>query len=116
MGVEILLRCDTTWKSHVLVPKTLSTRPTFLKSHANNSFGQTVDPLKAPDTPEDFTLFFEKGLPVKLISQGKTITDSVGLFLETNAIARRHGVGRIDIVENRFSKSFLPVLLNLITR
>jgi argininosuccinate synthase len=60
--------------------------------------------LKAPDTPEDFTLFFEKGLPVKLVSGSKTVTDSVELFLEVNAIARRHGVGRIDIVENRFSK------------
>ncbi|KAF7928493.1 uncharacterized protein EAE98_005549 [Botrytis deweyae] len=62
----------------------------------------TVDPLKAPDQPEDFTLVFEKGLPKKLITNGKTITDSVELFLESNAIARRHGVGRIDIVENRF--------------
>ncbi|RDW92621.1 argininosuccinate synthetase C-terminal-containing protein [Coleophoma crateriformis] len=62
----------------------------------------TVDPMEAPDTPEDFTLVFEKGLPKKLISKGKTITDSVELFLEANAIARRNGVGRIDIVENRF--------------
>ncbi|KAG9234709.1 argininosuccinate synthase-like protein [Amylocarpus encephaloides] len=63
----------------------------------------TVDPLKAPEKPEDFTIVFEKGLPVKLISaSGKTFTDSVELFLEANAIARRHGVGRIDIVENRF--------------
>jgi argininosuccinate synthase len=63
----------------------------------------TVDPLKAPDTPEDFTLVFEKGLPNKLVTaKGKTITDAVELFLEANAIARRHGVGRIDIVENRF--------------
>lgn len=63
----------------------------------------TVDPLKAPDKPEDFTLIFEKGLPKKLITaDGKTITDSVELFLESNAIARRHGVGRVDIVENRF--------------
>ncbi|KAE9984122.1 argininosuccinate synthetase [Venturia inaequalis] len=62
----------------------------------------TVDPMKAPDTPEDFTLFFEKGLPVKLESNGKSFTDSVELFLEANAIARRNGVGRIDIVENRF--------------
>jgi argininosuccinate synthase len=63
----------------------------------------TVDPLKAPNTPEDFTLFFEKGLPVKLVtSKGESITDPVKLFLEANAIARRHGVGRIDIVENRF--------------
>lgn len=66
----------------------------------------TVDPTKAPDTPEDFTLVFEKGLPIKLIysekGNQKTVTESVDLFLTTNAIARRHGVGRIDIVENRF--------------
>ncbi|KAH6678587.1 argininosuccinate synthase-like protein [Halenospora varia] len=62
----------------------------------------TVDPLEAPDKPEDFTLIFEKGLPKKLITNGKTITDSVELFLEANAIARRNGVGRVDIVENRF--------------
>ena len=62
----------------------------------------TVDPLEAPDKPEDFTLVFKKGLPVKLITQGKEITDAVELFLTANAIARRHGVGRIDIVENRF--------------
>lgn len=62
----------------------------------------TVDPMKAPDTPEDFTLVFEKGLPKKLFSGSKTFTDPVELFLEANAIARRNGVGRIDIVENRF--------------
>jgi argininosuccinate synthase len=62
----------------------------------------TQDPLSAPDQPEDFTLTFEKGVPVKLeYTQGgqkKTATDSVELFLTANAIARRHGVGRIDIV------------------
>jgi len=66
----------------------------------------TVDPMKAPDTPEDFTLHFEKGLPVKLeyTEKGakKTVTEAVELFLTANAIARRNGVGRIDIVENRF--------------
>jgi argininosuccinate synthase len=66
----------------------------------------TVDPLTAPDQPEDFTVSFEKGVPVKLEytekGQKKTVTDSVELFLTANAIARRNGVGRIDIVENRF--------------
>jgi argininosuccinate synthase len=63
----------------------------------------TVDPLKAPDKPEDFTLYFEKGIPTKLVqADGKTVTDPVELFLATNTIARRNGVGRIDIVENRF--------------
>ncbi|KAK7687400.1 argininosuccinate synthetase [Cerrena zonata] len=63
----------------------------------------TVDPTDAPNTPEDFSVVFEQGLPVKLVlAGGKTITDPVDLFLEANALARRHGVGRIDIVENRF--------------
>ncbi|KAF2093091.1 argininosuccinate synthase [Rhizodiscina lignyota] len=66
----------------------------------------TVDPTKAPDEPEDFTLFFEKGWPTRLEyaekGQKKSVTDPVELFLTANAIARRHGVGRIDIVENRF--------------
>lgn len=66
----------------------------------------TVDPTKAPETPEDFTLFFEKGLPKKLVYtvNGKQteVTDAVELFLTANTIARKHGVGRIDIVENRF--------------
>lgn len=62
----------------------------------------TVNPLDAPDKPEDFTVVFEKGIPTELITNGKTVTGSLELFLESNAIARRHGVGRIDIVENRF--------------
>ncbi|KAI9812624.1 MAG: argininosuccinate synthetase [Pycnora praestabilis] len=66
----------------------------------------TSDPLDSPKEPEDFTLSFEKGIPTKLeyTDKGgkKTVTDSVGLFLTVNAMARKHGVGRIDIVENRF--------------
>lgn len=62
----------------------------------------TVDPEDAPEKPEDFTLHFEKGLPVKLVTGGKTVTEPLELFLTANTIARNHGVGRIDIVENRF--------------
>ncbi|ODQ58460.1 hypothetical protein WICANDRAFT_80598 [Wickerhamomyces anomalus NRRL Y-366-8] len=66
----------------------------------------TVDPLDAPNTPEDFTVFFEKGKPVKLTytEEGKetSVVDPVELFLVANKLARRNGVGRIDIVENRF--------------
>ena len=62
----------------------------------------TIDPRKSPDEPEDFTVFFEKGIPTKLefTEKGskKTVTDSVELFLEANEIGKRHGVGRIDIV------------------
>lgn len=63
----------------------------------------TIDPQNAPETPEEFTIHFEKGLPVKLeYDTNKSVTDPLDLFLTANAIARRHGVGRIDIVENRF--------------
>lgn len=66
----------------------------------------TVDPTDAPDTPEDFTVEFTKGIPTKITytEGGKTatVTESVDLFLTANKIARRNGVGRIDIVENRF--------------
>ena len=66
----------------------------------------TQDPQKAPDTPEDFVVSFEKGIPVKLsyteTGKSKIVTDPLELFLAANAIARRHGVGRVDIVENRF--------------
>ncbi|TID29881.1 hypothetical protein CANINC_001520 [Pichia inconspicua] len=62
----------------------------------------TVDPLDAPETPEEFAVEFTKGKPSKLITNGKEITEPLEIFLEANAIARRNGVGRIDIVENRF--------------
>ena len=62
----------------------------------------TVDPLKAPDAPTDFTLEFTKGAPTKLEyienAKKKTITNAVDLFLAVNAIAKANGVGRIDIV------------------
>lgn len=63
----------------------------------------TTNPLTAPDKPEDFTISFKKGVPVSLKNaEGKTVTGSLELFLEANTIGRRHGVGRVDIVENRF--------------
>ncbi|KAK2769645.1 argininosuccinate synthase [Colletotrichum kahawae] len=63
---------------------------------------KTVSPLKAPDTPLDITIHFEKGTPVKVVTPHHTATDSVELFELLNRIGGEHGVGRIDIVENRF--------------
>jgi argininosuccinate synthase len=62
----------------------------------------TQDPLKAPDTPTDITLSFEKGIPVKLVTPEKSFTEPVELFQELNRIGYIHAIGRIDIVENRF--------------
>ncbi|KAF4825905.1 Argininosuccinate synthase [Colletotrichum siamense] len=63
---------------------------------------KTVSPLNAPDAPLDITIHFEKGTPVKVVTPQQTATDSVELFGLLNRIGGEHGVGRIDIVENRF--------------
>ncbi|KAI5310801.1 argininosuccinate synthetase [Ascosphaera atra] len=62
----------------------------------------TDDPRKAPNQEEDFSIFFEKGIPTKVVIGDKTYTDSLELFIALNEIGRKHGVGRVDIVENRF--------------
>merc|ERR1719463_989063 len=47
---------------------------------------------------------FKKGVPVKLTNKtdGTVKTDPLELFLYANEIAGANGIGRIDIVENRF--------------
>ncbi|KAI8099385.1 argininosuccinate synthase [Halteromyces radiatus] len=64
----------------------------------------TVDPEDAPNTPERITISFEKGIPVKVVNHndGTEVTEPVALFTYLNTIARRNGIGRIDIVESRF--------------
>lgn len=65
------------------------------------NFRSTDDPMTAPATPQDIQIHFEKGIPVKLTTEGKEITDSLELFIALNAIGKLHGIGRIDIVEVR---------------
>ncbi len=62
-------------------------------------FTLTCDPRCAPDTPEEMTVEFVDGWPVAVNGEG---LGGVALLSRLNEIAGRHGVGRIDIVENRF--------------
>ncbi len=62
-------------------------------------FRMTTDPEDAPDEAEVVTIRFETGRPIEV--NGKAM-DGVTLVTELNAIGGRHGVGRVDIVENRF--------------
>lgn len=62
-------------------------------------FGMTVSPQKAPDKPETIELEFESGVPVRLNGQRRS---AIEMVRELNAIGGRNGVGRIDVVENRF--------------
>lgn len=62
-------------------------------------FLMTTSPEKAPDTPEYLEIEFEKGEPVAV--NGKKLSPAV--LIETlNQIGGKHGIGRIDMVENRF--------------
>jgi argininosuccinate synthase len=62
-------------------------------------FQLTVSPEKAPDTPEYVEIDFVKGTPVAV--NGKTLAPH-DLLDTLNTIGGRHGVGRVDLVENRF--------------
>ena len=61
-------------------------------------FRLTCDPLEAPDEPEALSISWEKGTPVAV--NGKQLSP-VELVDELNQIAGRHGIGRVDLVENR---------------
>ena len=63
-----------------------------------DAFEWTTSPLKAPERPEFVEIGFEKGIPVSL--NGKRM-NGVDLVTKLNALAGKHGVGRIDHVEDR---------------
>ncbi len=61
-------------------------------------FRLTANPEDAPDEPEYIEIGFEKGNPVSL--NGEKLS-AVELFTRLNTVAGAHGIGRVDIVENR---------------
>ena len=62
-------------------------------------FGMTVSPQDAPDEVETLEIAFESGVPVSIDGQAYSPLEMVK---ELNTRAGRNGVGRIDMVENRF--------------
>jgi len=65
----------------------------------SDMFRMTVNPEDAPDRAELVTIRFERGTPVAVNDEALA---PVALMERLNAIAGAHGVGRVDIVENRF--------------
>ena len=63
-----------------------------------DAFGITTSPEEAPDTPEFVDIEFKEGKPVELNGEELKLAD---LIQKLNTIAGKHGVGRIDHVENR---------------
>src|SRR4051794_37050952 len=62
-------------------------------------FGMGVSPQQAPDKAETITIGFKAGVPVTLNGVQKS---ALAMVQELNTIGGRNGIGRIDVVENRF--------------
>jgi len=62
-------------------------------------YSRTDDPEKAPDKADYVTIDFERGDPVAV--DGKKLSPAA-LLTALNALGRKHGIGRLDLVENRF--------------
>ncbi len=62
-------------------------------------YQRTVSPLQAPDAPEYVEIAFEKGDAVAV--NGQKLSPA-SLLTKLNALGGRHGIGRLDLVENRY--------------
>ena len=62
-------------------------------------YQRTVDPVDAPDSPEVIEVGFDRGDAISI--NGKPLSPA-SLLTELNEYGRKHGIGRLDLVENRF--------------
>ncbi len=62
-------------------------------------YSRTVDPENAPDKPTYITIDFEKGDPVAI--DGEALSPA-NILTRLNDLGRENGIGRLDLVENRF--------------
>ncbi len=69
------------------------------KSPEPSMWRWTRDPIDAPDKPHTFEIHFEKGDPVAIDDQPMA---PASILRKLNQIGSEHGVGRLDIVENRY--------------
>lgn len=68
------------------------------KEPPEDAFQWTKNPLEASDTPDRVSLFFEKGIPTMV---NGVEMDPVPLVRQLNGLGSEHGIGRIDLIENR---------------
>lgn len=75
------------------------------KEAPEEMFQHTTSPENAPDEEAYLMIEFSNGIPISVTncSDGITVDESaVGLLTYLNELGSKHGVGRVDIVENRF--------------
>ncbi len=67
-------------------------------------FKKTLSPKEAPDKETKIMIEFKEGIPVKVVdlTNGKTVEGALALFQYLNRIGSENGIGRMDLVENRF--------------
>lgn len=67
-------------------------------------YSMSVSPMEAPDKETVISIKFKNGIPVSLLNVTDNIekTDPLELFLYLNELGHDNGIGRIDIVENRY--------------
>ncbi len=67
-------------------------------------YSWTASPDRAPDRPAVLRIRFKDGIPVEVVDevQGRAITGPLELFGYLNETGAAHGIGRVDMVENRF--------------
>lgn len=67
-------------------------------------FQKTIDPMDAPDQPEELVIEFNQGIPVRVQNlTDETIRENpLELYQYLNSLAGKHAIGRVDMVENRF--------------
>ena len=69
-----------------------------MNSPPEDAFQITKSPMKAKDKPEEVTISFKNGIPVAIEGQNYSGAELVSYL---NAIGGEHGIGRIDMIENR---------------
>lgn len=74
------------------------------KAPEDSVYSRTVSPWKAPDKSTWLEVHFKDGTPVKVVNKtdGTVKENPLELFMYLNKIGAENGVGRIDMVENRF--------------
>jgi len=69
------------------------------QSPPQDMFTMSVSPLEAPDKPEVVEVTFEKGDPVAVNGEKLSPAEFLAML---NTLGARNGIGRVDLVENRF--------------
>ncbi len=71
---------------------------------AEEIYSRTVSPENAPNEATKIRITFKDGIPVKVenLESNESKTDPLELFMMLNELGSKNGIGRLDMVENRF--------------